>query len=313
MTEPRFPPTIGVLDEPSIEGARIEQARAGRPARDLNRQYGTADKLKDRIALHERFGDTQEDFHAWQFRQVQAPKDAQVLEIGCGSGRFWIVNSGRIPVGWELTLSDLSEGMLRESETNLTRAGIRALYRNHPATELPYEDESYDLIFANHMLYHVPDVPGALREARRVLRPGGRFYAATNGEKHMEEAATEFRKLLEAVPELGGRLPDISPFSMETGEELLQQQFDEVRLFERRDQLLVTEPEPFIRYVLSLVDEPVEDVVGPSDPDAARAANLTREQKDARKRFDAWRNEVEELFSETAVAVKRVSGFLEAL
>src|SRR5690606_30323447 len=184
---------------------------------------------------------------------------------------------------------------------------------NHPATELPYEDESYDLIFANHMLYHVPDVPGALREARPALRPGGRFYAATNGEKHMEEAATAFRKLLEAVPELGGRLPDISPFSMETGEELLQQQFDEVRLFERRDQLLVTEPEPFIRYVLSLVDEPVEDVVGPSDPDAARAANLTRKQKDARKRFDAWRNEVEELFSETAVAVKRVSGFLEAL
>src|SRR5690606_8684679 len=124
-------------------------------ANERRLQYRTADKLKDRIALHEQFGDTQEDFHAWQFRQVQAPKDAQVLEVGCGSGRFWLVNSARIPVGWELTLSDLSEGMLRETETNLTRAGIRALYRRHSATELPYEDDSFDLMLANHMLYHV--------------------------------------------------------------------------------------------------------------------------------------------------------------
>src|SRR5690606_19472395 len=119
------------------------------------------------------------DFHAWQFRQVQAPKTARVLEVGCGSGRLWLVNGARIPPGWDLTISDLSEGMLRETELNLTRAGLRALYRQHSATELPYDDDSFDVMFANHMLYHVPDVPLALREARRVLKPGGRFYAAT--------------------------------------------------------------------------------------------------------------------------------------
>ena len=286
-------------------------------ANERRLQYRTADKLKDRIALHELFGDDQEDFHAWQLRQVQAPQDASVLEVGCGSGRFWLVNSARIPAGWELTLSDLSEGMLRETETNLTRAGIRALYRQHSATDLPYADDSFDLMFANHMLYHVPDVPRALREARRVLEPGGRLYAATNGEEHMHEATVEYLKLIEAVPELGGQLIDISPFSMESGEELLQQEFEEVRLFERRDQLLVTEPEPFIRYVLSLIDTPLEDVLGPLVSDVAEAgavpAELTLAQRDARDRFDNWRAEVEARFVNTAVAVKRVTAFFEAL
>src|SRR5690606_33732863 len=74
---------------------------------ESTRQYVTADRLKDRIALHERYGDDQEDFHAWQFRQVQAPSDAKVLEVGCGSGRLWQVNARRVPAAWRLTLSDL--------------------------------------------------------------------------------------------------------------------------------------------------------------------------------------------------------------
>ncbi|HZJ10852.1 MAG TPA: class I SAM-dependent methyltransferase [Trueperaceae bacterium] len=273
------------------------------------RQYLTADKLKDRIALHEQFGDDQEDFHAWQFRQVQAPKDARVLEVGCGSGRLWLVNSGRIPPGWELTLSDLSEGMLRESETNLMRVGTRAIYRQHPATDLPYDDDSFDVMFANHMLYHVPDVPLALSEARRVLKPGGRFYAATNGSQHMEEAVAVLEQLTEKIPELDGRRTDITPFSLETGEELLLAQFGDVRLFERRDQLLVTEAEPLIRYALSLIDQPLEDVLGPLDG----LGDATPEQQDARVRFEEWRKDIEARFVSDAVIVKRMSGFFEAL
>src|SRR5690606_16132506 len=60
-------------------------------------QYATPDRLKDRIALHERYAPEQEPFHAWLFRQVQAPKDAAVLEVGCGSGHFWTVNARAVP------------------------------------------------------------------------------------------------------------------------------------------------------------------------------------------------------------------------
>ena len=285
---------------------------SGTPAEAPNvrtRQYVTADKLKDRIALHERYGDDQEDFHAWQFRQVQAPKDAKVLEVGCGSGRLWQVNAGRVPRGWDLTLTDLSKGMLRETESNLARSGLRITFRQHSATDLPYDDDAFDLMFANHMLYHVPDVPLALREARRVLRPGARFYAATNGEKHMREAVEVLEQLTERVPELDGRRTDISPFSMETGEKLLNEQFEDVRLFERRDQLLVTEPEPLIRYALSLIDRPLEEVLGPLDGSAIP----TEQQQEARQQFEAWRVGVEARFTTGALVVKRVSGFFEAL
>src|SRR5690606_30823786 len=105
-------------------------------------QYATPDRLKDRIALHERYAPEQEPFHAWLFRQVQAPKDAAVLEVGCGSGHFWTVNARAVPPGWKLTLSDPSAGMLAEARANLERAGLSAELAQHRAEDLPYPDAS---------------------------------------------------------------------------------------------------------------------------------------------------------------------------
>ena len=67
--------------------------------------------------------------------------------------------------------------------------------------DLPFEDESFDGVVANHMLYHVPDRPQALAEIRRVLRSAGRVFATTNGGDHLQEikafyerpASIEFR------------------------------------------------------------------------------------------------------------------------
>lgn len=45
---------------------------------------------------------------------------------------------------------------------------------------IPYPDEVFEVVFSNHMLYHVPDLLQGLSEVRRVLKPGSIFYAATN-------------------------------------------------------------------------------------------------------------------------------------
>lgn len=257
-------------------------------------QYATADRLKDRIALHQLYGEETENFHSWLFRQVQAPSTAAILEVGCGTGAMWQVNRGKVPKGWRLTLSDLSEAMVRESQYNLRDQGLEVVYNRHGAQRLPYPDNAFDVVFANHMLYHVADVPEALAEIRRVLKPAGRLYAATNGEEHMAEVGALRQTLLETVPHVKSAPIDISAFSMESGSALLREQFADVRLFERRDQLIVTDPEPLIRYVLSLFE--------PLTLSEASTSALAR-----------WRQSVVDSFVGGVFSIKRVTGFFEAL
>ena len=51
--------------------------------------------------------------------------------------------------------------------------------------ELPFADSNFDVVTARHMLYHVPNMTKAIREAKRVLKPGGRFLAVTNDDGYM--------------------------------------------------------------------------------------------------------------------------------
>src|SRR5689334_8720761 len=85
----------------------------------LNRQYRDASNLQARMQLHERFSTCREAWHPWVFNHLQLRDAARVLEVGCGPGTLWRENLGRIPGGWEITLSDFSPGMLREAAQNL--------------------------------------------------------------------------------------------------------------------------------------------------------------------------------------------------
>ncbi len=264
----------------------------------LAKQYGTADKLKDRIALHERYGPAQEPFHAWMLRQVQAPPTANVLEVGCGSGYFWVVNARQVPKGWTLTLTDQSAGMVSEARANLEAAGVKAGFGIHSVADLPFADASFDVAFANHMLYHAEDVDAAIAELRRVIKPGGRLYAATNGKNHMKQLHDDLEPLSRAVPGLEVRSYDVGRFSLDTGERLLRGYFDDVRVFDRRDRLVVNDLEPYVRYILSMVDSPIEEAI------------LTSEQ--AARGFEAWRHGLATRFAKAPVQVDRVTGFFEA-
>jgi ubiquinone/menaquinone biosynthesis C-methylase UbiE len=66
-------------------------------------------------------------------------------------------------------------------------ARVRAPGLVADAAWIPLADGSMDAVIANHMLYHVSDRRRALAEIHRLLRPGGRLYATTNGLGHMAE------------------------------------------------------------------------------------------------------------------------------
>ena len=151
------------------------------------------------------------DSPALAIAAVLEAKPRRVLEVGCGPGEA----SEQIAAsGADVEAIDISERMVE-----LTRArGVSA--RVGDVQELPFEDSTFDAALAAWMLYHVPDVERAIAELARVLRPGGRLVAVTNGIDHLRE--------LRAL--LGGDFPTRT-FSDETAPELLGRHF--VRVEER--------------------------------------------------------------------------------
>src|SRR6476661_8545769 len=82
-------------------------------------QYKTPLNLDARIQLHDRFSTNKYDWMLWVFDQFKLPATAQILEIGCGTGKLWHTNLHRIPASWTITLSDQSAGMLEQARQNL--------------------------------------------------------------------------------------------------------------------------------------------------------------------------------------------------
>ena len=212
-------------------------------------QYNTADKFNARIALHARFSTNPYGWQRWVFDQLQLPAQCAILEVGCGPGRLWAENRDRIPPDWHITLSDFSTGMLGEAQQNL--AGLEQFkFQQADAQELPFADASFDAVIANHMLYHVPDRPRALAEIRRVLRPRGRFYAATTGAAHLQEIRALVERFNPTLSAWGGDATHV--FSLENGAAQIAPFFGTSTLSRYDDALLVSEAAPLADFILSM-------------------------------------------------------------
>lgn len=235
-------------------------------------QYSNSGNLCARIALHDRFSTNHYGWHRWLFDQFDIPSGGRILELGGGSGTLWLKNADRIPADWEVFLSDMSSGMLEDARRTLE--GVSATIRLLPvdAQAIPFEAESFDTVVANYMLYHVPDRPKAFSEIRRVLKPGGRLYAATFGRSHLQELRELVGRWYPQSPFAWGEAAE--EFGLETGLPQLAAWFSEISVRTYEDALLVTEAEPLLTYILS-------DGRRASDEDAFRqlAEHVHRELK----------------------------------
>lgn len=198
-------------------------------------QYADDEKLRIRKETHERYTEGGVGFHEWVMEQVGARPGQSLLDIGSGTGEDYHPLLRRV----DIVAMDLSLGML---------AKVRGSKRvNGDAQALPFQDEAFDRVMADHMLYHVPDKVAALREMRRVARPGGRVVITANS-RNSYRNLWEMRN--EAIAELG--LPEHYGvgywFALEDVE-LVECVFPHVRVEEIRSAFVFPSAEPVFRYL----------------------------------------------------------------
>ena len=182
---------------------------------------------------------------AWLFDQIAFPDRPRVLELGCGTGALWSESRHRLPNFARFVLTDLSSGMLESTQQRLGDVATVCLVVD--AQCLPFADDSFDVVIANHVLHHCPSIGSAVAEIRRVLSECGRFYAGTNGLLNMVElfALMTDRADMESI-----RLT-LNHFNLENGGDHLRASFGGVERCDFANDLQVTEVQPVIDYLES--------------------------------------------------------------
>lgn len=102
-----------------------------------------------------------------------APRPGEkALDVATGGGHVALALARR---GARVTVTDLTSGMLDEARDHLESEGVAATYSLADAMELPFEDESFDVVTCRIAAHHFADAQTFFREAERVLVPGGRL------------------------------------------------------------------------------------------------------------------------------------------
>lgn len=176
----------------------------------VHEQYRTESRLERRRSVWRPSADGRnpQDLAAGVVRDA-APRT--ILEVGCGTGAFAERLAAENPRA-RVVATDQSERFVELAAARGVSAQVADIQG------LPFDDDQFDVVTAMWMLYHVADLHRGLGEVIRVLRPGGLFVAATNGENHLAELLTE-----------AGGEPLVTQFRSENGAEALGQHFDRVR------------------------------------------------------------------------------------
>lgn len=225
--------------EPSRLDAFFDQARLRGDA------YADSTKLMARADIY-RFAVPETPFPTWALSKP--PRHlGDVLDVGCGPG-VYLKNVGEAVRATSLVGVDLSAGMRREARghtPSLCAADAQAL---------PFRTDSFDTALCLHVLYHVPDIPLAVSELRRVVKPGGCVLVGTNGSRHQRTIREFFDQVVSELSEEPAE-PLISPeirFNLEEGSEVLKTQFDSVQKFELDRELVVPDTGPVVRFLESI-------------------------------------------------------------
>jgi len=213
----------------------------------LKNQYKNASNILARIQLHNLYSQNRQGWFSWIFEQLKLEENMKILEVGCGDGSLWL--DSELPKGISVTLSDMSNGMLRDVKRRIGRDRKQFSYISCDCQQLPFLNDEFDLVIANHVLFYCADIEKACSEIVRVLKPKGKLISSTYGKEHMKEISKLVSGFDERIVLSSEYLYDC--YGKENGNEILKTKFFNVEWKQYEDSLCVTEAEPLISYVLS--------------------------------------------------------------
>ncbi|QUO33079.1 class I SAM-dependent methyltransferase [Faecalicatena sp. Marseille-Q4148] len=211
----------------------------------IKQQYATAKNLNTRMSIHDKYSTNKQGFGNWIISNYRINKGMKILELGCGTGDIWKNRETLISKCSTLILSDFSEGMITAAKENVGNYD-NIEYKVLDIQEIPYEDETFDAVIANMMLYHVPDIYTGLAEVRRVLKRDGSFYCATYGEHGIIEYLSEILAPYGVEDNLNKN------FTLQNGAGILSKSFSKIKKLEYIDSLAVSNVDDMVDYIYSL-------------------------------------------------------------
>jgi cyclopropane fatty-acyl-phospholipid synthase-like methyltransferase len=181
----------------------------------------------------------------------------KIIEIGCGTGQFWIDMREKLPKDITVILTDNSEKMVVKAKCSISKydeyfksKNILFTFMIKDAEFFSLDEINFDRIIANHMLYHVSNEKrySFLKICEKLLKNDGMFFATTVGNSHLKE-------LFEFVENFDKRIDNpnwmTENFRLENGAEQLKNVFSNVIIEEQTNDLIVPDAQAIYNYIYS--------------------------------------------------------------
>ncbi|MGM9918811.1 MAG: methyltransferase domain-containing protein [Lactimicrobium massiliense] len=216
--------------------------------RSLKTQYQNAANITARIRLHSLYSTNPLGWFVWLYQQASIQDGMKILEIGCGNGALWQQNLSVLPPHVQIVLSDISAGMIHDVQ-NRFRNDARFSCMVFDAAHMPFDDNTFDLVIANHMLFYCDDLSQVLQECARVLKVNGHLEASTYSSRHMKEITELVQSFSPQIVLSKDKLYE--KFGLDHGAQLLSPYFRDIERRKYQDSIVLHEAEPLIAYILS--------------------------------------------------------------
>lgn len=217
--------------------------------KSLKTQYQDATNISARINLHQKYSTNPQGWFPWIYEHCHIRENMRILEVGCGNGALWTENMDKLPKALSVVLSDISEGMIRDVRRTIGTSDTRFTYETFNCHQIPYADNQFDLLIANHVLFYCENIAQVCQEIHRVLKEDGVFICSTYGTRHMKEISQLVQSFDSRIQLAADNLYD--RFGLENGMEILTPYFPKIQLERYEDSIQLNRPEPLIEYILS--------------------------------------------------------------
>ena len=237
---------ISTINDKNIDWSKIiSLIKMSSNDSNIIEHYKNTKNLNVRISLHDKYSQNKQGWFPWLFEQIDFSRINRLLEVGCGNGKLWKNNKIDLR-NREIFLSDSSQGMVEEVRKTLGNDFNCMVFS---CEQIPFKDDYFDTVIANHVLFYVYDLDLTLKEITRVLNKSGMLYCSTYGSNHMKEINDLVLNFDSRVRLSQTKLYDV--FGLDNGEYILRKFFKNVYKKKYKDCLIVDKSKPIIDYIMS--------------------------------------------------------------